>query len=293
MFYRRKIILSLLQLLNGEVEKTKLQKLLFLYNQRKQNPEYEFIPYKYGCYSYSANADLNTMVKKEYLSESEKGYHKNTPKDYLKLLKVSDKQLLIDTVQTYGKMNNEALIKHTYINFPYHAIRSTIAKQILNENLYKRIEKEIPKENSKKLFTIGYEGISLENYLNKLVKNNIKVLVDVRRNPLSMKFGFSKNLLKRYCESLGIEYIHIPEVGIESSQRQELETQEDYDVLFENYKQTTLKSTVENQKNILELVKKHNRIALTCFESNVCQCHRLHLAESILKLDAKLKLQHI
>ena len=293
MFYRRKIILSLLQLLNGEVEKTKLQKLLFLYNQRKQNPEYEFIPYKYGCYSYSAKADLNTMVRKDYLTESEKGYHKKDPKDYLKLLKVSDRQLLIDIIQTYGEMSNETLIKHTYINFPYHAIKSTIAKQILNETLYKRIEKEIPKENERMLFTIGYEGISLENYLNRLVKNNIKVLVDVRKNPLSMKFGFSKTLLKRYCESLGIEYIHIPEVGIESNKRQQLESQKDYDVLFENYKETTLESTVENQQNILELVKKHNRIALTCFESNVCQCHRLHLAESILKLDAKLKLQHI
>jgi uncharacterized protein (DUF488 family) len=254
MFYRRKIILSLLQLLKGEVEKTKLQKLLFLYSQRKQNPEYEFIPYKYGCYSYSAKADLNTMVKKEYLTECEKGYNKNDTKDYLKLLKVNDKKLLIDTVNTYGEMNNEALIKHTYINFPYYAIKSTIAKEILNEKLFQRVEKEIPKEIEKGLFTIGYEGISLEKYLNKLVKNNIKILVDVRKNPLSMKFGFSKTLLKRYCESLGIEYIHIPEVGIESNQRQELETQKDYDLLFENYKNTTLESTVVNQKYIIDLI---------------------------------------
>ena len=63
MFYRRKIILSLLQLLGDEVEKTKLQKLLFLFSQRKQNPEYEFVPYKFGCYSYSAGADLKTMIK--------------------------------------------------------------------------------------------------------------------------------------------------------------------------------------------------------------------------------------
>ena len=122
MFYRRKIILSLLQLLDGEIEKTKLQKLLFLYNQKKQNPEYEFIPYKYGCYSYSAKADFNTMVKKEYLTESERGYFKNDTKDYLKLLKASDRKLLINTVQMYGEMNNEVLIKHTYINFPFHAI---------------------------------------------------------------------------------------------------------------------------------------------------------------------------
>ncbi len=293
MYYRRKIILSLIQLLKGEVEKTKLQKLLFLYNQRKQKPEYEFIPYKYGCYSYSAKADLNTMVKKEYLSETEKGYHKNDTSDYLKQLKASDKKLLIDTVNTYGKMNNEALIKHTYINYQYHAIKSTIAKEILDENLYKKIENKIPNQNSKKLFTIGYEGSSLENYLNRLLKNNIKVLVDVRKNPISMKFGFSKNVLKRYCESLEIEYVHIPEVGIESSLRQALESQNDYDVLFEQYKKTTLQSTIENQKAILSLVHENNRVALTCFESKVCQCHRLHLAESILKLDINLEMQHI
>ena len=57
-----KIILSLFQLCNGNVEKTKLQKLLFLYSQRKRESEYDFVPYKFGCYSYSANADLVIAV---------------------------------------------------------------------------------------------------------------------------------------------------------------------------------------------------------------------------------------
>ena len=87
MFYRRKIILSLFQLCNENVEKTKLQKLLFLYSQRKRESEYDFVPYKFGCYSYSANADLVTMVKKEFLSESERGYSKIDNKDYLPTLK--------------------------------------------------------------------------------------------------------------------------------------------------------------------------------------------------------------
>ncbi len=293
MFYRRKIILSLLQLLDGEVEKTKLQKLLFLYSQRKLEPEYEFVPYKYGCYSYSAKADLNTMVKKDYLDETDKGYQKKDPKDYLSTLKTADKKLLINTVQTYSGMSNDSLITHTYINFPYHAIKSKIAKQILNDNLYKRIAKATPSQKEKVLFTIGYEGVSLENYLNKLVKNNIGLLIDVRKNPLSMKFGFSKSLLKRYCESLGIRYLHIPEVGIDSSQRQKLETQSDYDSLFKKYKDTTLRETGENQKIIIKLVNEHNRVALTCFEANICQCHRLPLAESIINLDPTLNLEHI
>ncbi|UBZ05918.1 DUF488 family protein [Salegentibacter mishustinae] len=293
MFYRRKIILSLLQLLGGEVEKTKLQKLLFLYNQGKLKPEYEFVPYKYGCYSYSAKADLNTMVKKDYLYDIEKGYQKKDPKDYLATLKSADKKLLINTVKTYGDMSNDALIKHTYINFPYHAIKSTIAKQVLSDNLYKRISKATPSQKEKALFTIGYEGISLENYLNRLVKNNVSLLIDVRKNPLSMKFGFSKTLLKRYCENLGVKYLHIPEVGIDSSQRQKLETQADYDSLFEKYKDTTLKETLENQNIIIKLVNEHKRVALTCFEADICQCHRLPLAESIINLDPTLHLEHI
>src|SRR5690606_40792860 len=68
-------------------------------------------------------------------------------------------------------------------------------------------------------------GISLEEYLLRLLKNDIKVLVDVRNNPLSMKFGFSKGQLRKFCDNLGIKYVHIPEVGIRSEQRQELKSQ--------------------------------------------------------------------
>lgn len=293
MFYRRKIILSLFQLCNGNVEKTKLQKLLFLYSQRKREAEYDFVPYKFGCYSYSANADLVTMVKKEFLSESERGYSKIDPKDYLPTLKPKDRELLTETIDSYGKMASEALIKHTYMNFPYYAINSTIAKRILNEECYNRVLNTVPNQNGKSVFTIGYEGISLEKYLNKLVKNNIKLLVDVRKNPLSMKYGFSKTLLKKFCESLGIKYTHIPEVGINSNKRQTLEKQEDYDILFESYKKTTLKETSTQQQEIINLLNEYNRIALTCFESNICQCHRLPLAESLKSIESDLVVEHI
>ncbi|WP_200885350.1 DUF488 family protein [Jejuia pallidilutea] len=60
-------------------------------------------------------------------------------------------------------------------------------------------------ENDITLFTIGYEGISLEHYLNKLIRNNIKLLCDVRKNALSMKYGFSKSQLKNACEGVCIK----------------------------------------------------------------------------------------
>ena len=284
MFYRRKIILALIELLGGEVERLRFQKLLFLYAMKKPNPEYDFVPYKFGCYSYSVKADMNAMVKKGLVLETENKYAKQEGTSGLTQFKPMDKKLLQQVVADYGNMSSTALIKHTYINFPFYATHSTIAHDVLPGKLYERVENAKPKANETTLFTIGYEGISLEMYLQKLVRNNVKLLVDVRRNPLSMKFGFSKTLLKRYCNSLSIDYLHIPEVGIASEQRQELKTQSDYDALFKVYQKTTLQETSESQLKILNLLEKHNRIALTCFEAEPCQCHRTHLAQSITKL---------
>jgi uncharacterized protein (DUF488 family) len=109
-----------------------------------------------------------------------------------------------------------------------------------------------------------------------------------------MKYGFSKGQLERYCTSLGIKYAHFPEVGIQAEQRQELNTQADYDKLFVAYRQNNLTNTTVTQMQILNLLKEYKRIALTCFEANVCQCHRKHLAEAIENLpEFEYEVKHI
>ena len=181
-------------------------------------------------------------------------------------------------------MNARALMKHTYINFPFYTIKSEAADKILNEKQLVQIDAATPESTNIVLFTIGYEGISLEKYLVRLLQHDVKILIDVRNNAQSMKYGFSKSQLKRYCESLGMQYIHIPEVGIQSEQRQELNTQADYDKLFSFYRKNNLKKTIGEQEKILSVLEKYKRIALTCFEADSCQCHRKHLAESIAAL---------
>ena len=191
-------------------------------------------------------------------------------------------------------MNDDGLMKHTYTNFPYYAINSITAERLLNSEQLNKVNTFRPALAVTTLYTIGYEGISLEAYLNKLIKHDIKVLVDVRNNPLSQKFGFSKSQLIRYCEGLHIEYVHFGEVGIESEYRQELKSQTDYDNLFNTYKAKTLPKSVATQQKILELLIAKKRIALTCFEANICQCHRKHLAEAIINLpEWNYELKHI
>lgn len=294
MFYRRKIILSLLQAFDGHLPKISLQKLLFLFANRQAKPNYDFVPYHYGCYSFSANADLTTMVRHGLLSEDKASFTKLDKVNYITTLNEKDKKILIDIKTTYGKLSTNSLMKLTYLNYQYFAINSVKAKEILTDEQYSKVLQAKPKASKTILFTIGYEGISLEEYLNRLIKNGVKVLVDVRNNPLSMKFGFSKTQLKNFCASLDIEYLHIPQVGIQSEQRQELNSQADYDKLFDIYKKSNLKKTTSYQEQILALLKQKKRIALTCFEANICQCHRKHLAEAITKLpEWNFELKHI
>ena len=67
-----------------------------------------------------------------------------------------------------------------------------------------------------------------------------------------------------------------------------------YDNLFADYRKNNLSRTQSIQNKILGLLKQHNRIALTCFEANIYQCHRKHLADAISKLPGfEYEIKHI
>lgn len=285
MYYRRKVLLSLLEVFNDELEKIRLQKLLMLLSKFQEQPSFDFVPYKYGCFSFQANADLKTLTKYEQVQENGKIWIKTDSKSYISELKPKDKKALSDVNKLYGKKTSDELIQITYKRYPFYALNSTILDKVLEGSDLDKVNRIKNAFNGdKKLFTIGYEGISLEAYLNKLLKFGIKALIDVRRNPLSMKYGFSKKQLETACNGINIEYYHLPKLGIESDKRKVLQTQTDYDLLFEDYKKTNLPFTIDSQETVIELLNKHERIALTCFEANICQCHRKPLAESISKL---------
>jgi uncharacterized protein (DUF488 family) len=194
----------------------------------------------------------------------------------------------------YAQFSADDLIKHTYREFPYYAVKSTIAKKVLNNAELNVVYNYVPKNTKTILYTIGYEGDSLEKYLNKLILNDVKVLCDVRKNALSMKYGFSKSQLQNACKNVGISYIHIPALGIASDKRQSLETQKDYDRLFAEYERTTLQDNKPAIKEVFNILLEHKRIAVTCFEAHHCQCHRGRLANAITMLpEWKYELKHL
>ncbi|HBR94759.1 MAG TPA: hypothetical protein DEA90_11400 [Opitutae bacterium] len=182
----------------------------------------------------------------------------------------------------------------TYRRFPYYAIHSEMRDRLLSTAEVDAVKNALPEPKNTidpVLFTIGYEGIHFEEYINKLIRNRVAVLCDVRRNPLSRKFGFSSKMLSTVLPNLGIEYIHLPELGIASDKRKELNTMSDYETLFAGYR-VELPTRTEGLKRLRTIIEKSKRVALTCFEAEPHCCHR-HCISDLLEAQVGYKVTHL
>ncbi|PKL38573.1 MAG: hypothetical protein CVV44_11880 [Spirochaetae bacterium HGW-Spirochaetae-1] len=284
MLYRRKILLSLLELFGNNISKLEAHKYLFLFSNLNKNILYEFIPHKYGCYSYTLASDIRALEKQALVALHDDKIYKTCSQEFLECIDIEDAKNLGDVFRQASAFGNfENMMRHVYTTAPFYAINSIVKEKYLNKNEIEFVYTMRPVISTTSLATIGYEGISIESYINKLIKNDIRCLVDVRRNPHSMKFGFSGSRLKSICEETGIAYVSIRELGIDADKRKKLETQEDYENLFRNYTHEILEHTDAAQKRVLELLENYGRIALTCFEKDINSCHRKVLSEYLQK----------
>ena len=286
MFYRRKLILALIKELGGELTSTQLQKYLFLMTRQQESRSFDFVPYYYGCFSFQANQDAMTMLKQGLISEKNSHLILEDTTDYFSELNIFDQAIVRDIATRFGDLSADDLIHYTYVNYPFYAIKSTIAKELLSSDEYMRVENQKRHFDSNKLFTIGYEGKSLERYLDFLIINDVRALCDVRKNAYSQKYGFTGNQLDKACKGVGIKYIHIPELGVESCLRQNLVSQSDYDNLFDYYEENTLPANWDSLLKVRDIISQEGRVALTCFEQDPKQCHRSRVAKALMNLDS-------
>jgi hypothetical protein len=280
-YKRQRFLVLFSKEINEPLTDVEFQKLLFLYLTKNKLTYYDFVPYLHGGFSIQAGEDINTLEAmgwlksvNEKISYAGKDSAANTNLPFDEMVSIPDQ---------LPKARGSRLVKLVYEQYPYYAINSTIAPSLMDKEGLARIkaEKERLRQDTPMLFTIGYEGITVEKYLNTLIKNDVRVLCDVRNNPLSRKCGFSKTSLQKYLGHIGIEYVHIPELGIASAQRYALNSDVDYQSLFKDYKRS-LPRRNECLKQVYRLFQDKRRIALTCFEHDPSHCHR-HIIRDYLK----------
>lgn len=295
LFERQRVLLTLLNALGGEAAPTDFQKLLFLYTRREPSPSYEFVPYRFGCFSFSSYADKRRLTEKGLLVDDASCW-KLTPEGVSVARAKAIAPLVVGAFcREYATLRGNALVAKVYREHPYYATRSKIVNKLLTDQQdRKRVELSRPPKAPPGLLTIGYEGKHLETYLNQLLKAGVTLLCDVRRNPLSRKYGFSKSTLRDACEKLDIRYEHLPELGIASQDRRHLRTQADYESLFDDYERNMLPKRADALAQIEKWIGEGETVALTCFELHPHQCHRHCVAEALeRKGGAHLNVRHL
>ena len=280
LYYRRKVMLALLQTFNKQLGNTEFQKYLFLYTRKQDTPAYDFVPYKFGCYSFQSIFDREALIHHKILLNDKNSWTLISDVDFVSQLEDKDKNNLREIKEGFGNYSLNNLIKYIYEKYPYYAMRSEIASKYLHKAAHGESKAAVSEQAANSVYTIGYEGSSIEYYLNRLIKNDIKMVVDVRYNPLSMKKGFSKNLLKSVLNKMKIEYSHFHELGIPSILRQEYLKPNDtnHKELFDLYKKEILPKNRSSLDKIVKLVGDYGKIALTCFEKDFNYCHRSIIA---------------
>ncbi len=290
MFYRRRLLLALLETLDGEAGPRDFQEHAFLLTRGQSRPSYDFIPCRCGCHSFTLEADHKALIRHGWLRDRPNWILDNKPlpagqasNPHSTLLTSDDQTTLELHTQRWGILRGDHLVREVYTRHPFYATRSEIAGQHLSHAELLKVHECIPAPMpGPALFTIGYEGKSFESYLQQLINSQVNVLCDVRRNPTSQKMGFSGGSMRRVLNELGIEYRHFPRLGIASAARRNLQTPSDYEQLFAEYRQTTLQTNKADQRAIVQLLAQRKRVALTCFELESHQCHRSSLAKAIV-----------
>lgn len=280
-FHRQRQLLSLLDALGGDVRTRDFQKLLFLYCDEQDEPSYEFVPYRFGGFSFTSYADKRKLIDKGLLENHDKRWILTS--DGQECSRDSGSLERSNEFAGRHSLRGDALVADIYRRFPYFAIRSEIADKLLSGDraALAAIKRARPPEAAPGIATIGYEGLNMEAYLNRLLKNGVTLLCDVRKNPLSRKYGFSKSTLSNGCEGIGIRYEHLPQLGIASAARKGLATLSDYEKLFESYRADTLPEQGQSFQTIRDWVSGGNRVALTCFEHRPEECHRHCVADAL------------
>jgi hypothetical protein len=281
LYHRHRYLLALLEALGGSCSQSDFQSILFLFTEQLDQPPYEFVLSGKGLTSFTCHADLLKLCRKGLISSQGQEWQLS---DTARCMMTAANQYLM-AASAFHKQKLDGSISDL-VNEALQAISEAAKLATDQDQPTFRLQQAtaIALGHSKHppgLATIGYEGRSLEGFLNTLLNHGVTMLCDVRRNPLSRKFGFSKKILASGCSAVGIDYKHMPELGIASSQRSHLADQADYDALFHHYRDQQLPSQVPSLTNIKQWINSGERVALTCYEADVNQCHRGCVAQAL------------
>jgi len=134
-----------------------------------------------------------------------------------------------------------------------------------------------------RIYSLGYEGLTVAGLVERLQQSRVEELVDVRASPQSRKPGFSRKSLAASLVGAGIGYRHEPLLG------NAFRDVEDFAAAMVLMREHL--SGGEPAAAVARLVElaEGRRIAVLCLESDQRRCHRQVVLDAAVERDPTLE----
>lgn len=285
MLNRQKALLCMLRAAGGRASRLQLVKWSFLV--RNESPGggsssfYQFLPYLRGPFSFALYHELAKLVYAGLVAE---------PDDETWELTAAGREAAGSAPENIRRdvrtvMNERArqpvgeIVEYVYSAYPWYTLKSESGA---------RVESPVAEPA---VYTAGYEGRSVDAFLDGLLRAGVMRVVDVRHNPVARRYGFHGKTLARLCGKLDFDYRHFPELGVPSEERRRLSTKADYDALLARYERTTLKRERGAVREVARLAAGTASV-LVCAKADPSRCHRSRLAEAVSR-ETALPVRHL
>jgi uncharacterized protein (DUF488 family) len=131
-----------------------------------------------------------------------------------------------------------------------------------------------------RIFTIGYEGATVDEFLTALRDAGVERVIDVRAVPNSRRPGFSKTPLRNALSEAGIDYVHLRALGTPADGRAAARAGRHDDLKRIYAGQLELPEAIIQGAEMLELAGEKPS-ALLCYERDPAECHRTLLLAAV------------
>jgi uncharacterized protein (DUF488 family) len=134
---------------------------------------------------------------------------------------------------------------------------------------------------AKKVYTIGYEGKTIDEFVEQLKKAGVKRVADVRKITSSRKRDFSKTRFGEILAKNGIEYVGMRDLGTPYEVRRIYKSGGALEEFLRKYEGYV--SSVPDAIARLEAIAGEKSTVIMCYENDAKRCHRQVLSKRLMK----------
>ena len=144
-----------------------------------------------------------------------------------------------------------------------------------------------------KIYSLGYQNLSVELYVQNLVNAGVGIILDVREHAWSQRPAFVKSNLQKALSDAGMDYCHIKQAGNPSQNRKTARNARECLARYREHLRSNRGCLDALLLMIRQAEEKGRPACLTCYERKPKECHRSILVDELVKLDPTIITIHL